>query len=298
MRRCLLVPLALAVVLLLSLPTLSPGWSFETHRFITGRAIALLPPEIRPFFEKHGAFIVEHSVDPDLWRTAGFEIEPPRHFLDIDAYGPYPFDALPREYSAAVARFGEETVVKNGTLPWRAEEVYDRLVKAFEQHRAGTSPYALDNIKFFVAILAHYAADAHVPFHAVINYDGQLTGQHGIHSRFESELFARYADQLVVHPPRIDPVDRPRDHIFDTLLDSYRVVAGLLEADRKAIGEGTEYDDAYFARFFAGARPTLEARLSRSAGSVAALVSGAWHKASRPSLPLERQRTVRKRRPA
>jgi hypothetical protein len=298
MRRSSICRPLVAVALLLALPALSSGWGFDVHRFVTGRAIALLPPEIRPFFEKHAAFIAEHSVDPDLWRTAGFEIEPPRHFLDLDAYGAYPFDALPRDYAAAVAKFGEETLAKNGTVPWRLQDVYDRLVKAFEQHKAGSSPYALENIKFFVAILAHYAADAHVPLHAVVNYDGQLTGQHGVHSRFESELFARYARELRVDPPQLEPVSQPLEHVFDTLLESYQRVAPLLEADRQAIGDGTEYDDAYFARFYAAMRPTLEERLSKSAASAAALVAGAWNKAGRPTLPLEQQRMVRKRRPA
>ena len=296
MHRHPVWPSLVAAALLLLAPGLSAGWGFDVHRFITGKAIALLPDEIRPFFDKHASFIVEHSVDPDLWRTAGFEIEPPRHFLDMDAYGAYPFDALPRDYAAAVAKFGEETVAKNGTIPWRTEEIYDRLVKAFEQHRAGTSPYALENVKFFVAILAHYAADAHVPLHAVVNYDGQLTGQHGVHSRFETELFARYSSELAIRPPRLEPVSQSRDHIFDTLRSSYQHVAPLLEADRRAIGEGVEYDDAYFARFFSDMRPTLEERLSRSASSIAALVTGAWEKAGRPALPLEQPRPVRKRR--
>ena len=52
------------------------------------RAIALLPPEIRPFFETYRTTIVEHAIDPDTYRTMGFAEEPPRHFLDMDAYGP------------------------------------------------------------------------------------------------------------------------------------------------------------------------------------------------------------------
>ena len=82
-------------------------------------------------------------------------------------------------------------MLKNGTLPWRTEEIYKKLVEAFQQ-KAG---YSRDNIKFFSAIIAHYVGDAHVPFHAALNYDGQLTQQWGIHARFESELFERYRTQ-------------------------------------------------------------------------------------------------------
>ena len=56
------------------------------------KAIALLPLELRPLFEKNRAMVVERAIDPDTWRTAGFAEEPPNHFLDIDweGYGKYP----------------------------------------------------------------------------------------------------------------------------------------------------------------------------------------------------------------
>src|SRR5215203_6126056 len=83
----------------------STAWGFEAHRLIADRAVDLLPAAIRPFFVKNRAFISEHAIDPDLWRTAGWVEEPPQHFLDMDAFGPPPFDALPRDKDAAIARF-------------------------------------------------------------------------------------------------------------------------------------------------------------------------------------------------
>src|SRR3954452_4667558 len=93
------------------------AWGFEAHRLIADRAIDLLPAEIRPFFVKHRAFISEHAIDPDLWRTAGWIEEPPQHFFDMDAYGPAPFDAIPHDKDAAIAKFGNDMVQKNGLLP-------------------------------------------------------------------------------------------------------------------------------------------------------------------------------------
>ena len=61
---------------------------------------------LRPFFEANRAFIVERAIDPDLWRNAGFTEEPPNHFLDLDAYGPYPFKDLPRSYDDAIKKHG------------------------------------------------------------------------------------------------------------------------------------------------------------------------------------------------
>src|SRR6476659_10092309 len=177
-------------------PSTAAAWGFDVHKFIMARAVPLLPAEIRPFFEKYQTSIVEHAIDPDLWRTAGWLEEPPRHFLDMDAYGPYPFRELPHDYDEAVKRYGLDFVLKNGTLPWRSDEIYKKLVEAFTQKAA----YSRDNIRFFSSVIAHYAADAHVPFHATLNYDGQLTAQWGIHARFESELFDRFGPRLHVVP--------------------------------------------------------------------------------------------------
>ena len=61
--------------------------------------MAELPHRI---FEKHRVAIVEHVIDPDLWRNVGFDAdESPRHFVDMDAYGPPPFKELPRDFDEA-----------------------------------------------------------------------------------------------------------------------------------------------------------------------------------------------------
>lgn len=283
MRRIAVVVLAAAAALVC--PARASAWGLEVHRFITARAIDLLPDAIRPFYERSRGFVAEHSIDPDLWRAAGFEEEPPRHFLDLDAYGPYPFRALPRDYREAVARHGEATVKKNGTLPWRVVEMQERLANSFREVRDRPSPWAFEQVKFFSAVLAHYVADAHVPLHAVVNYDGQLTGQRGVHGRFETELFLRYRDRLRLEPVRLQPVRDPSGFIFDTLLDGFLKAAPLLEADRRAIGQGEVYDDAYFDRFFRDVRPMLEEQLSRAAAAVAAVIDGAWEAAGRPDVP-------------
>src|SRR5688572_32300825 len=107
---------ALAFVLV-AVPTPLYAWGFEAHKFIMDRAIALLPAELRPLFERNRAMAVERSIDPDTWRTAGFDEEDKHHFLDLDweGYGKYPFTELPRDYTAAVAKFGIERIEQMGT---------------------------------------------------------------------------------------------------------------------------------------------------------------------------------------
>jgi hypothetical protein len=284
MRRAAAAPIFVALLALL-VPSPAAAWGFETHKFIVSRAIDLLPDAIRPFFQANRVFVVEHAIDPDLWRNAGFTDEPPRHFVDIDAYGKYPFAKLPRDYKAALAKFGLATLTKNGLLPWRTQEMADKLGKGFQDQQKGTA-YAGGDIKFFSAIIGHYVADAHVPFHAALNYDGQFTGQNGIHTRFEEDLFVRYGKQLNVQPPPLKSILNVRDFIFDTLLESYQNVDAVLAADREAIGNLTLYDDRYYDVFFAKVRPILEKRLGQAISGVASVMTSEWEHAGRPALPV------------
>ena len=117
---------------------------------------------------------------------------------------------------------GEAFVIKNGTVPWRAEEIYGMLRDAFKQ--LSTAPFARDNVKLFSSVISHYVGDSFQPFHAVMNYDGQMTNQHGIHSRFETELFDRYRDQLRITPAVAAPIPNAREFMFATLTDSFQHV--------------------------------------------------------------------------
>src|SRR6185295_17165110 len=101
-------------------PTPAFAWGTAAHRFIMSRAIDLLPPELKPFFTHYRDQIVTRVIDPDTWRLAGWE-DDPNHFLDFGAKetGAYPFNEVPREYGAALEKFGRATLDRLGTLPWR-----------------------------------------------------------------------------------------------------------------------------------------------------------------------------------
>jgi hypothetical protein len=284
------VAAVLVVAAVLASDLRANAWGFDGHRYILERAIALLPPEIRPFFEKHRVAVVEHSIDPDLWRTMGWDAEEgPRHYLNMDGYGPYPFAKLPRDREEAIKAYGPETVAKYGLLPWRAQEIQDKLAEAFTLKH----PYARENIKLFSSVLGHYLSDAQVPFHATLNHDGQLTGQWGIHSRFESELFDRFRDQLQVNPAPVTRIASVRDYTFDSLLDSFSHVQAILGADKAAVAGRDLYDDAYFAAMFAKVKPTLEARLASAITATASAIASAWEQAGRPALPVDAPRVAR-----
>src|SRR6187549_326906 len=103
-RRTLWSACMLAFVL--AWPVTTGAWGMEVHRLITARALDGMPPELKPFFAVERAFIIEHSVDPDLWRVMDLRgergDEPPNHFLDMDFEegSKPPFTNIPHDYAA------------------------------------------------------------------------------------------------------------------------------------------------------------------------------------------------------
>jgi hypothetical protein len=282
-----------ALAFLVVLPTPADAWGFDAHKFITERMIQLLPAELRPLFEGRKAFVIERSVDPDLWRTVGWDAEPPNHFVDLDYFGQPPFQELPHDYDRAVQKYGRDVIHAQGTLPWRTQEFFGRLQREFEALKRPNA-YASDNILLFSAVLSHYIGDAHVPLHAVVNYDGQLTSQRGIHNRWESELFERNRAILKIAPAAPKPVNDPREFAFDVLLASNRLASGVLAADLKAAAGREFYDDEYFGILAKEQLPVLEQRLNDAIAAVASVIIGAWEQAGRPTVPLDSPRTPRR----
>ena len=291
-------PSALAVFAALTLGAGAPtaeAWGFAAHRMVNRKAVSTLPPPLRALFDANLAYLAEHSVDPDLWRAAGRPGEWPNHYLDMDAFGAYPFTGLPRVEALHLLKNGKDAG-ERGRLPWRVGEIYKDLVAAF---RGGDGARILER----AAILAHYVGDAHVPFHAVLNYDGQLTGQTGIHERWERFLVERFERQI---EPNLRPrgavrVADPVELAFAALLESYQATAGVLASDRACAGprnladtpEDDRYGDAYYTKLFEREGSRLEERLAASEFRVGSLWLSAWTEAGRPALPSFRFSRVR-----
>jgi hypothetical protein len=284
----------LAVLLCSLAPSPASAWGFAGHQFIMRRAIELLPPELKPFFTAHRDELVLRVTDPDLWRNVGWE-DDPNHYMDfgVPEFGPFPFTALPREYGAAIEKFGMATLKRDGMLPWREAEEFGNLRRAFEgftRHAA----YASSDTVLFAAVASHYIEDACQPFHATNNHDGQLTGQSGLHARFERDLIERFESRLTVRPAAAPPITNARDAAFDALLASYQLVDPLLAADRAASAGKDVYDEDYFEKFFTGARTILEQRLADSITATVGVIVGAWEQAGKPALTMKDARPLQR----
>ena len=292
MRKTLVAAAALVTACLVPAP--AAAWGFAAHQLIMKRAIELLPPELKPFFDRYRDEIVVRVKDPDLWRNAGWD-EDPNHFVNLGMkeLGAYPFPALPREYGAALEKFGPSLLNKIGRLPWREAEEFGNLRRGFEGFKR-EGRFAVGDVVLFSAVASHYIQDAHQPFHASNNYDGQLSGNSGIHSRFESDLVERFESRLTLTPAAPTPIANPRDAAFDVLLASYTLVDPILKADTEAVAGKDTYDDDYFEKFFTKVRPILERRLSEAITATAGIIIGAWEQAGRPVVKMDGARPAQK----
>ncbi|HEX2610248.1 MAG TPA: S1/P1 nuclease [Gemmatimonadales bacterium] len=253
---------------------ITPFWGDEGHRTTNQMAISALPDEIREFYSLYLDTLVEHAMDADNAKEKD-PGERPRHFIDIDLYGAFPFDELPEEYEEAVKKFGEQTVIGRGIVPWQIERTYKKLVKAFNDGN-------LEEVLKHSAWLGHYVGDAHVPFHTTSNHNGQLTGQKGLHSYFETALLNKH-----VTPSEVKPVlarqtsTAPHKLAFEWVRESYGHLQALLDADAANGGKTKRRNLTGFAKV---AKPIAIDRLAKGSSAAASLWYSAWIEAGKPSL--------------
>lgn len=268
----------LALVCVLCLPAVQAGaWGRVGHHYINNLAIDCLPRELKPLYESNRAWIIEHSTDPDEWRNAD-RAEGPHHFIDMDTWGDEVARNFPQDYWVACGIYGKDAIDKNGVVPWRIGEFYGKLVTAFQKKDARA-------IVEISAWLGHYAADVHVPFHATANYDGQSTGQRGIHARFESVMVEQLIKPEDLKPVSATPIKDPVAAAFQWARASLSLCPDILAADKRGVLKDAEYGYNYYTEFAISARPIAIRRLDESAHDVASLWYSAWIAAGKPEVP-------------
>lgn len=168
------------IIVLAILITGFSSWGFLVHRTVNQLAIYALPEQIRPFFFTNKDSLVFNAPRPDQRRFTD-STEGNKHFMDMEYYGEKPFEAVPRKWEDAVAKYTADTLKKYGTLPYTVVETQARLTNAMRMRNR-------DSIIFYATDLGHYIGDANVPLHTSLNYDGQLTNQRGMHDLWETTV--------------------------------------------------------------------------------------------------------------
>jgi hypothetical protein len=253
------------------------AWGDNAEKLVVNQAIDTLPQELRSYFESNRAFLVQHVLDPIEAETK-MPSERHNHFLRLDKYGRFPFDALPRSYKAAVTKFGKSKLESTGLLPWQVGVYSQKLTEAM---RLGH----WDEVKLNAAILADYVAETHDPFNTTENFDGQLSAQTGIHERFGTALIERFSSFFPMRPNDASFINDPTDHAFEACLGAHSWLETILLADRNARLEVKSYNDEFFDRFYNLSAATLIRQLSEAATDVGSYWLTAWTNAGKPALP-------------
>jgi hypothetical protein len=214
-------------LLLLCLSTfiLCSSWGFFAHKRINRVAVFTLPKGMLLFYEANIDFITEHAVDPDKKRYVD-STEGPHHFFDADHYGKKPFDKVPQRRAEAERQYSADSLNKYGTVPWTIQRYYYKLVDAFK--RKDTT-----DILRISADLGHYIADANVPLHQTINYNGQLTNQTGIHSFWETRVPELFSDNYNYNVGHAHYIESPLKEAWAISRRAFRCVDSVLLFEQK-----------------------------------------------------------------
>ncbi|HTC00752.1 MAG TPA: zinc dependent phospholipase C family protein [Ferruginibacter sp.] len=274
-------------------------WGFYAHQKINYYATFLLPPEMLVLYKPNIDFITTHAVDPDKRRYIS-KNEAPRHFIDIDHYGKYPYDSLPHKWKDAVAKFGEDTLLKYGIVPWHVSVMLSRLTEAFKEKN-------FSKIMKNSTELGHYIADAHVPLHTNSNHNGQLTDQVGIHAFWESRVPELLADkEFDFFIGKADYISNPSEFIWARVLESANAADSVLTfekeltkqfpSDEKYAFENRngvlirQYSSAFTIAYNKKLNGMVERRMRQAIYAVASFWYTAWVNAGQPDLrPLSKQ---------
>ncbi|MCL5006422.1 MAG: hypothetical protein M1404_07780 [Acidobacteria bacterium] len=272
-----LVVLTMLVGASLSGSRLAYAWGPKAHRLCNDWAIGTLPGKLHDFFQANRSFILAHSNDPEMWIKKD-RYERMRQYIFLDKYGLFPYLGLPESYEMAVKKYGSGRIVHNGVLPWQIGEYSLKLTEALN---AGN----WEEVKLDAAALGFYVADAHDPLHTTRNYDGQLTDQKGLATRFGTELVDRYSHFFIFRPDDATKIDDPTEHAFQMVLEANTWVDQIILADRRARDGLPGYTDEYYDRFYSRVGSTAMREISEAAHDIGSYWYTAWLNAGRPELP-------------
>ena len=196
-------------------------------------------------------------------------------------------DLLPDSITCKSA-FIHETLSEHGILPYHLQTTQNKLTNAFRARD-------VDAILRLSADIGHYISDAHVPLHTTENYNGQLTGQTGIHAFWESRLPELYSEEYDYVVGRAVYIPDTRSFFWQTVFDSHRLVARVLQQEAALSGDKAKYCydlrvgmmvrtqcEAFARAYHDELDGMVERRLRKAIHAVGSCWYTAWVNAGRP----------------
>ncbi len=265
------------------------AWGYDGHRRINRTAAQSLSGPFGRYLKHYQEALYWYGPVPDYIKSTHKD-EFHRHFIDADYYDEFPFNSIPMEYDSLLEKYGEEKIRKWGMAPWAVEESCQLIIQLFQQKRFDEAIYAL-------GVLGHYVADLHMPLHTVANYNGQFTGNEGVHFRWEDRLVKEYIKRIKP-VGSLETVTHPVNFSMKIVRESYQVHSALLNADtqaRKVLSEEEAeqldtyeilpFEKPYLDILYKESESVLKDRLGRAVMRIASLWNYCWIEAGSPKLP-------------
>ena len=250
----------------------------KAHRKINSSCVEFFPKELQQL-KACEPILADHASDADL-RKKTDKTEFVKHFIDIDIFDDFNNNhQIVENFEAACSKYGKEKVIKNGTLPWVTDSTYKALVQDFKSGN-------WDRSVLTAADLGHYVGDGFMPMHITANYNGQLSGQTGIHRRYEETMIDRYIDEIQLKTSGIHKTNQIKPFIFNYLYVNHSFVSLLLQADKEAYEKaGNQYNDVYYESLWGKTNLFTVKLLQESSKTLAGLIYTAWVEAGKPKIP-------------
>lgn len=264
-------------ILLLALSVLLISWGYTGHYKISETSSLSFNTQMQDFLTWVD-FLSDHSSDADF-RKDSDPTEGPKHYIDIDNYSEFiTTGRIPQTLDSAVTIHGYSFVQSNGFLPWATKTSFDSLTVCLQRRD-------FTKAQIFAADLGHYVADGYMPLHITKNYNGQLTGNTGIHSRFESTMINANISQIVYTGDSATAIADVNQFIFDYLYANYIYCDSILLADNYAKTFSTSYSSTeYKTALWNKSRSFTIPLFQRASKSLATLIYSAWLQAGSPPL--------------
>jgi len=270
----------LSTLTLLSLSVLLISWGSTGHKKISEASALSFNTQMQDF-NSWTSYLRDHATDPDT-RKSSDPNEGPKHYIDIDSYPEFNASGkIPQTLDSVNAIHGSAFVIDNGILPWATKASFDSIRNCMQRHD-------FVKAKFFAADLGHYVADGHMPLHITKNYDGQFTGNTGIHSRYETTMINSFILQIVYTGENATEISDVNQFIFDYLYTNNSYCDSVLAADNYAkLQSGgststTTYKNALWSKSKSFTIPLFQ----RASHALASLIYTAWIQAGSPSLTI------------
>ena len=247
------------------------GWGGSGHRIINRQAVASFPQSLNHLVQmKWADSLAAHGADADI-RKGWDQTEEVKHYIDLDNYPEFlSTGTIHYNFDSLVARHGYAFVMDQGTLPWAILTSFDSLTAQFSRKD-------WQKAMLTAADLGHYIGDAHNPFHLTKNYNGQLTGQTGIHSRYESTMISKYLSQIVFSTLPADTVGDVTEEVFSMIRQNYQFLDSLLRADLQAkAATGSTSSNAYYEQLWNRTKTITIGLFQKASHSLARMIYTAW----------------------